>query len=92
MHLPIFHRRGRRHQRLSQHLAAEHLRTADVAALAAKQIDLEPFERHDLDQIFEQLIHRFTRGLNPSPATPNRFCMIGLVVVYCKNWRFSGNR
>ena len=21
-----------------------------------------------------------------------RACMIGLVVVYCKNWRFSGNR
>jgi hypothetical protein len=25
-------------------------------------------------------------------ATPKRFCMIGLVVVYCKNCRFSGNR
>ena len=26
------------------------------------------------------------------PLTPSRFCMIGLVVVYCRNCRFSGNR
>jgi hypothetical protein len=37
-------------KRLAQHLAAEHLRAADVAALAAKQIQLEPLERHDLDR------------------------------------------
>ena len=100
VHHPILRRGGRRHQGLAQHLAAEHLRTADVAALAAKQIHLEPLERHHLDQILEQLIHGiFTRRQMPpdcaSPSaapTPRRFCMMGLVVVYCRNWRFSGNR
>jgi hypothetical protein len=26
------------------------------------------------------------------PATPRRFCMTGLVVVYCRNCLFSGNK
>ena len=46
----ILDRRGRRHQRLTEHLAAEYLRDADVAAFAAKQVQLEPLERHDLEQ------------------------------------------
>ena len=53
VHFAIFHRRRRRHQRLAQHLAAENLGTADVAALSAKQIDLEALESHHLDQVFE---------------------------------------
>ncbi len=53
MHLPIFHRRRRRHQRLAEHLAAEHLRTADVAALTPKQVISMAFERHHFDQVFE---------------------------------------
>jgi hypothetical protein len=58
VHHPIVHGRRGRDQGLAKDLSAEHLRTADVAALAAKQIHLEAFERHDLDQVFEQLIHR----------------------------------
>ena len=93
MHRAIFDRRRRGHQRLAQHLPAEYLRAADVAALAAKQIHLEPLERHHLDQIVEQLIHHpASMRIRSAPATPRRFCMMGLVVVYCRNWRFSGNR
>ena len=91
MDLAVLHRGGRRHQRLAEHLSAEYLRTADVTALSAKQIDFQALERHHLDQIFEQLIHDFPSA-HSAPATPNRFCMMGLVVVYCKNCRFSGNR
>ena len=49
MHRAIIDGRGRGDQGLTQHLAAEHLRAADIAAFAAKQIELEPFERHHLD-------------------------------------------
>ena len=94
VHRAILRRRGRRDQRLAQHLAAENLRTADVAALAAKQVHLEPFERHHLDQIVEQLIHQMPPecASDSAAATPRRFCMMGLVVVYCRNCRFSGNK
>ena len=43
----------RRHQRLAQHLPAEHLRTARIAALAAKQVHLEPLELELLLEIGE---------------------------------------
>ena len=43
----------RRLQRLAQHLPAEHLRAARIAALAAKQVHLEPFELELLLQIGE---------------------------------------
>src|SRR5512146_1039054 len=43
--------RGR--QGLSQHLSAEHVFGADVAALAAEQVVLQPFEL----QQFDQLVH-----------------------------------
>ena len=45
--------RARRLQRLAEHLPAEHLRAAGVAALAAKQVDLEPFELELLLQVGE---------------------------------------
>ena len=48
----------RRLQRLAQHLPAEHLRAAGVAALAAKQVDLEPFELELLLQVGEALVHQ----------------------------------
>ena len=51
MHHPVGHGHGSGGQGLSQHLAAEHLRTADVTALAAKQIDLELFELEEIQQI-----------------------------------------
>jgi hypothetical protein len=41
----------RRHQRLAQHLAAEHLRAARVAAFAAKQVQLESLELELLPKI-----------------------------------------
>ncbi len=47
----------RRLQRLAEHLPAENLRTAGVAALAAEQVDLEPFELELLLQVGEALIH-----------------------------------
>jgi len=57
MRVAPFDRRARRHQRLPEHLAAEHLGAADVAALAAKQVELETLERHHLDQILEKPVH-----------------------------------
>src|SRR5258707_4593274 len=96
MHHAIFRRCRRGHKSLAQHLSAEYLRTPDIAALTAKQVQLEPFERHHLDQIIEQLIHSAPQIESAwpasGPATPRRFCMMGLVVVYCKNCRFSGNK
>jgi len=47
----------RRLQRLSEHLPAEDLRTAGVAALAAKQVDLESFELELALQVGEPCIH-----------------------------------
>ena len=44
-------------QRLAQHLAAVDLRAADVAARAAKDVDLEPFELQQLQQTGEALVH-----------------------------------
>ena len=58
MHVAPFDRRARRHQRLPEHLTAEHLGAADVAALAAEQIELQALERHHLDQVLEKLVHR----------------------------------
>ena len=55
-HAVILDRRVRRHQRLAQHLAAENLRAADVAALAAEQVDLEALERELLQQVGEALV------------------------------------
>ncbi len=70
-------------QRLAQHLAAEHLRAADVAAHAAEQVDLEPFEFQQAQQLGET-------GMHQAVATPRRFCMAGLVVVYWRNCFFAG--
>ncbi len=67
VHDAILRRRRRGDQRLAQHLPAEHLRTADIAALAAKQIHLEPLERHHFDQIVEQLIHQIPPEACPNP-------------------------
>jgi len=72
----------RRHERLTEHLAAVDLRTADVTALAAKQIDLEALELELFQEIADANVH--------VPATPSRFCITGLVVVYCRNCFFSG--
>ena len=71
---PALHRGRGRHERFAENLAAEDLRAADVAALAAKQVELESLERHDLEQILEQAVHAGSNanppGINASP--PNR--------------------
>ena len=46
-----FERRVRGRQCLAQHLPAEHVLGADVAALAAEQVVLEAFEREQVDQL-----------------------------------------
>ena len=55
---PDKRRRCRRHQRLAEHLPAEHLRRTDVAALAAEQIHLQRLELEQLQQIRETVVHR----------------------------------
>ncbi len=57
-HAAVLDGRVRGHQRLPQHLSAEHLRAAGVAALAAKQVDLEALELELLLQVGEARIHR----------------------------------
>ena len=74
-----------RAQRLAEHLAAEHLRGADVAARAAEQVILEPLELEQPEQLGEPRVHQ-------AAATPSRFCMAGLVVVYCRNCFLAGYR
>jgi len=71
-----------RHQGLTEHLSTINLRTADVATLAAKKIDLESLEFELPQQIDDANVH--------DAVTPKRFCMTGLVVVYCRNCFFSG--
>ena len=56
----------RRLERLSQHLAAEYLRAARVAALAAKQVHLETLEIELLLKIGQALVHR-----ERTPGQPN---------------------
>ena len=70
---------------LAEHLAAEDLRAADVAAHAAEQIDLELFELEQAQQLGKA-------GMHQAVATPRRFCMAGLVVVYCRNCFLAGYR
>src|ERR1700728_998690 len=72
-------------QALPQHLAAEHLRAADVAAHAANQLVLEPCQRQQPQQLGKTWMHQ-------AVATPRRFCIAGLVVVYCRNCFFAGYR
>ncbi len=50
VHLPAFDGARGRDQRLAEHLAPEHLRRADVAAVAAEQVVLDPLEVEDLQQ------------------------------------------
>src|SRR5580658_6268930 len=74
-----------RPQRLTEYLTPKHLRTADVAAHAAKDVDFEPLQLEYLHQVGEMRLHQ-------AVATPSRFCMAGLVVVYCRNCFLAGYR
>ena len=50
VHLPALDGARGGDQRLAEHLAAEHLRRADVAAVAAEQVVLDPLEVEDLQE------------------------------------------
>ena len=56
-HAAVFDGGARRLQRLAEHLPAEHLRAAGVAALAAEQVDLEAFEFELLLEVGEPSVH-----------------------------------
>ncbi len=52
MHLaPGFHRLLRRRQRLPQHLSAEHVLGADVAALPAEQVVFQSLELQQIGPV-----------------------------------------
>ena len=52
-----FNRAVRRRQRLPQNLAAEHLRTADIATLATKYIVFDSLENQQLNQVSKNCMH-----------------------------------
>ena len=53
VHLAVLDRARRGDQRLAEHLATEHLGRADVAALAAEQVVLDPLEIEQLQHFRE---------------------------------------
>ena len=57
MHDAILDGAGCRHQRLTEHLPAEDLRTADVAARPAVHVHLEAFEIEQDQQVSEGGVH-----------------------------------
>ena len=87
VHLPLLDGARGRDQRLAKHLPAEYLRRTHVAAVAAEQVVLDPLEVEDLQEIRQA---RLTSRAHSGGATPSRSRMIGLVVVYWRNCRFSG--
>src|SRR6185437_2759600 len=54
-------------ERLTEHLAAEDLGAADIAALAAKKIHLEGLELEELQQIRELRVHCLPGAKSASP-------------------------
>jgi hypothetical protein len=69
MHAPPLDRAGRSHQPLAQHLATEHLRRADVPALAAEEVLLEALEVEQRDQVLQRL-PRKAAVVQPTPPLP----------------------
>ena len=51
------HGQRRGHQGLTQHLPTEDLRITDVTTFAAKQVELEPLERQQANQVSKEFIH-----------------------------------
>ena len=60
MHGAALHRGIGGAQRLPQHLPAEHLRRADVATGATKQVDLQRFQLQQLQQFSQWSQHGAT--------------------------------
>lgn len=54
-----------RRQRLAQHLAAKHVLGADVAALPAEQVVLQPLQREQVDQLGDDGFGRVVQGGRP---------------------------
>src|SRR6266852_3796092 len=57
MHHPARHGGRCGAQGLSQHLAAKHLRAADIAAFTAKQVDLQLLELEEIQQVVNSAVH-----------------------------------
>ena len=57
MRHPVLDRVLRRRQGLTEYLATEYLRTADVPAVASKNILLDTLECEQRDQVFEDRVH-----------------------------------
>src|SRR5690606_13490184 len=73
MHVAAVDRAAGRSQRLAEHLPPEHSAAADVAALAAKQVVLEPLELQKTEEIGEYRMHRValrTRGRSAARSVP----------------------
>ena len=62
VHVALVDGRARSDERLPQHLAAEHLRAADVTTLAAEQVDLDALELEKPQKIGKQGVHRRVTG------------------------------
>ena len=60
---PAFHSELRGRQRLTEHLTAEDLRAADVAAVAAEDVVFNALERELPDQVFENRTHFLVSAL-----------------------------
>ena len=58
MHLAILDRVARGRERLTEHLPAEHALAAEIAALAAEDVVLDPLELEQLQQVGEDRAHR----------------------------------
>src|SRR6266702_1731143 len=70
VHYPVRDRCRSGGQGLSQHLTAEHLRTADIAAFATKQVDLERLQLEQIQQIGNLGIHKTCFFGEPNLRTP----------------------
>ncbi len=57
----------RRRQSLAQHLSAEYLRTANVAAFATEDVVLDAFELKKFDQVFKYRMHLLRRRQRQYP-------------------------
>src|SRR5690606_30789797 len=60
---PFLHRAVSRHERLSDHLPAEHALPAHIGAVPAKQVFFDPLQIEQFDEIFDGLLVGLGRRL-----------------------------
>src|SRR5919198_6745511 len=71
VHHPLGRNRlGRRGERLTQNLSAEHLAPAEILAVSPEEVLLQPLERQQLDELWEYLGHQ--RPLGGRESTVHR--------------------